>query len=283
MPKGTCASCLEFDVNKIVKSKETLKPEWLQKNDYVRDFIEKQNMTLHNPHYSNVEMKLQLGSKYAGKKILYWAATEKKSKSPLILDAKKAYHHFENNGVVKVSASGSVVLKFACPQLYKTARKNESKTITFFRHLHFVIEKDGNWDKQIYTKIVICKYSLKKFMQEKENKLTVLINALPSEYFAKDHIPNSYNLYHKDVAKMSTSDLETWFHHVVQIHYPKLYTYVRSKKIDIYELPIIVYCAHDKCDAAELTIKELMKKGFVNLNEYDGGMKDYRSKFPQDN
>ena len=30
-------------------------------------------------------------------------------------------------------------------------------------------------------------------------------------------------------------------------------------------------------------IKELMKKGFVNLNEYDGGMKDYRNKFPQDN
>ena len=34
MPKGTCASCLDFDVNKIVKSKESLKPEWLQRNDY---------------------------------------------------------------------------------------------------------------------------------------------------------------------------------------------------------------------------------------------------------
>ena len=283
MPKGTCASCLDFDVNKIVKSKESLKPEWLQRNDYVRDFIEKQNMTLRNPPYSNVEMRLQLGSKYAGKKILYWAATEKTSKSPLILDAKKAYHNFENNGIVKVSSSGSAVLKFACPQLYKTAPKNQTNSVTFFRHLHFVIEKDEKWDNQIYTKIVICKYNLKKFLQEKENKLTILINALPSEYFAKDHIPNSYNLYHKEVAKMSTSDLENWFHQVVQIHYPKLYTYVRNKKLDIYELPIVVYCAHDKCNAAELTIKELMKKGFVNLNEYDGGMKDYRNKFPQDN
>ena len=282
MSKGTCASCLDFDVDKVVKSKEKLTPTWLQKTDFVREFIDSQNLKLRTPDH-NVIMKLKLNPSHGGKKILYWASSEKTDKSPLILDARKAYHHFENSGVAMVSPNGNVTVKIACPQLYKAKVENKDNNTTFFRHLHFVVEENNTWGKQIYTKIVICKYSLKKFMQEKENKLTVLINALPSEYFAKDHIPNSYNLYHKDVAKMSTSDLENWFHHVVQIHYPKLYTYVRSKKIDIYELPIIVYCAHDKCDAAELTIKELMKKGFVNLNEYDGGMKDYRSKFPQDN
>ena len=81
---------------------------------------------------------------------------------------------------------------------------------------------------------------------------------------------------------MSINDLLKWFGEVIEIHYPKLHTYVKNKKIDIYEVPIVVYCAHDKCNAAELTIKELMKKGFVNIHEFSGGMKEYREKYSQD-
>ena len=39
---SVCASCLEFDMNKIVKSKDSLKPSWLTRHDYVKDFISKQ-------------------------------------------------------------------------------------------------------------------------------------------------------------------------------------------------------------------------------------------------
>ncbi len=282
MPKGTCASCLDFDVDKVVKSKEKLKPTWLQKTDFVREFIHSQNLKLRSPTKHNVIMKLKLSSAHAGKKILYWAATEKSEKNPLIVDARKAYHNFENSGVALVSPDGNVTVKIACPQLYKAKVENKDSNTTFFRHLHFVVQEKDSWGQQIYTKIVICKYTLKQFLQHKDDELTILINALPSEYYAKDHIPNSFNLFHKDVAKMTTEKLKEWFHDVVKVHYPKLYSYVKKRKLDIYELPIIVYCAHDKCNAAELTIKELMKKGFVNIDEYDGGMKEYRKKFPQE-
>ena len=54
MPKGTCASCLDFDVDKVVKSKEKLKPTWLQKTDFVREFIHSQNLKLRSPSKHNV-------------------------------------------------------------------------------------------------------------------------------------------------------------------------------------------------------------------------------------
>jgi len=282
MPKGTCASCLDFDVDKLVKSNDKIKPTWLQKTDFVREFIHSQSLKLRSPSNHDVIMKLNLHPSHAGKKILYWATTEKSEKSPLIVDARKAYHNFENSGVASVTSNGDVTVKIACPQLYSVKIENNDNNMIFFRHLHFVVQENNSWGQQIYTKIVICKYTLKQFLQHKDDELTVLINALPSDYYAKDHIPNSFNLFHKDVAKMTTEKLEEWFHDVVKIHYPKLYTYVKKKQLGIYELPIIVYCAHDKCNAAELTITELMKKGFVNINEYDGGMKEYRKKFPQE-
>ena len=81
--KGTCASCLDFDIEKPVKSTEELKPTWLLKHDYVREFIDKQSLKLRTPTKYDTEMKLELGQRFAGKRILYWATDEKKTKALL--------------------------------------------------------------------------------------------------------------------------------------------------------------------------------------------------------
>ena len=52
--------------------------------------------------------------------------------------------------------------------------------------------------------------------------------------------------------------------------------------MEIYELPILMYCAHDKCDASEKAVQEIMKKGFVNVQDYTGGIMDYRKYRPHD-
>lgn len=285
MTKGTCASCLDFDIDNVVKSKESLKPTWLQKYDFVSDFIHNHDFKLKTPKKYDLKVDLTLGPKFASKKILYWAADKNNNKSPIILDAKKAYGNFDNHGVVNSNSKGEVSFKIDCPQVYKAKRTNQSIETTYFRHLHFVVEKTKNqtWDNQIYTKIVICKYKFKQFMNKYKDGFHVIINALPAEYFAKDHIPYSFNLFHKNIKKMSTPDLTNWFHDVIRIHYPKLAKLVEDKKIDIYELPIIAYCAHSECNASELAIKELMKKGFVNIDEYSGGMREYRKFIPHDN
>ena len=46
MTKGTCASCLDFNVDKVVKSKESLKPTWLQEYDFVSNFVHNHDFKL---------------------------------------------------------------------------------------------------------------------------------------------------------------------------------------------------------------------------------------------
>lgn len=282
--KSICASCLDFSIDKVIKSREDMKPTWLSNKDYVSEFITNYNdFNLHVPKNSDVKVKLNIGKKFASKKILYWAADEKQNTSPLINEAKKAYNNFDNHGVSKVDSNGNVSFMFKCPQVYKAQVKGK-KAKTYFRHLHFVMKNENHdeWDSQIYTKIVVCKYDFKKFMSYYKTGLYVIINALPSSYFAKDHIPNSFNLFYKDLKKMEENELNKWFLEVVKLHYPKLLKYITTKKLDIKEIPIITYCAHSKCNASELAIEELMKKGFVNINEYSGGMEYYRKHIPFD-
>ena len=61
------------------------------------------------------------------------------------------------------------------------------------------------------------------------------------------------------------------------MHYKKIYDLLSKKKIELYEIPIICYCAHNKCDASSRASQELMKKGFVNVNLFEDGMKGYKN------
>ena len=279
---GICASCLDFDVSDIVKSDKKLKPKWLSEHDYVLEFISENSLKLPNriPTNCNVSTTVKLGKQHIGKKILYWAADEQKHNIPIINDAKIAYNNFSNSGIAVVKRNGEATLKLRCPRIYTTTASNKSNKQSYFRHMHFVVSDNEKtkWESQIFTKLIICKYDYKKTIKLLKDGYSVFINALPCEYYAKDHIPNTYNLFNKDIKKMTQNILFDWFRSVIKLHYPKLEVLIKSKKIKINEIPIITYCAHDKCNASQLALEELLKKGFVNVNEYSGGMKDYRNK-----
>ena len=74
---------------------------------------------------------------------------------------------------------------------------------------------------------------------------------------------------------MSQNELLLWFKDVISINYLKINKLIKSKKLELYEVPIIVYCAHNKCNTSEVSAIELLKKGFVNLMDFKGGMKEY--------
>ena len=278
----TCASCLDFDVSDIVKSDSSLKPKWLREHNYVLEFISINSVASPNrfPKNSNVITRVDLGKLHSGKKVLYWASEEKTTATPIVNDAKAAYNGFSNSGIATVKRDGSVTFKIRCPQIYNTIASNKKNKQSYFRHMHFVVsdEDKTKWESQIFTKLIICKYGYEKSMKLLKNGFNVFINALPSQYYAKDHIPNSYNLFHKDVKKMSQSELCNWFRDVIKLNYPKLHALLTTNKVKINEIPIITYCAHEKCNASQLALEELLKKGFVNVNEYSGGMRDYRKK-----
>ena len=276
--KNTCASCEGLSVTKIIKVNNEKKPKWLQKIDYVSQFIERNNtkkISVKFPSKYDTKMELDLGKSKAGKYVLYWAA--EKSDTILIKDAKKAYGNFKNNGIAKVNKHGKVTLCFNCPQSYSTTEKNKKTGETFYKHIHFCFSNASNdkWLDTVYTKIVLCKMTMKQLIKKHKMGHIVLINSLPCEYYQKAHIPNSFNLPYNKISKYSQKELFSWFKEVIDINYPLLSRYVKEKKINIYELPIVIYCAHDKCDAGYKAAIQLMKKGFVNISKFPGGMKEY--------
>ncbi len=273
--KNICASCQGVDVKSIIKTNNEKLPEWLQKTDYVSNFIEKAKIKSYKQPKTNMKLTFNAGKKNKNKFMLYWGAEPQKG--IIIKDAKKAYKNFKNYGVTKVDSNGDVVLFFNCPQPYSTIEKNKSKRETFYRHIHFCFsnKEKTDWLHSVYTKVIVCNLSLKQTKQIHNSGDAVLINALPHEYYGKSHIQGSYNLHYKQIKKMSQSLLIRWFKDVIELNYPKLNSLVKQKKLDIYETPIIVYCAHDKCNAGELAATELLKKGFVNIMDFKGGMKEY--------
>ena len=278
--KGVCASCISFSIEKIVKSDDNMKPSWLNEFDYVDEFIKNQNnFKLCKPNDADSKIVLEKKS-IANKKILYWAADPKPFNNIITKDAKHAYNNFKNFGIAKCDSNGKVTVHFKFPQIYSTVQKGFKKPQTYHPHLHFVIanHNETGWLSQIYTKILIKKLNYNEVTTRINNKNYLLLNTLPCEYYAQDHIPNSFNLFHKQIKKMSTNELHTWFLNVIKRHYNDLYKLVKSGKMHIYEIPIICYCAHKDCNASELALEELAKKGFVNCSLYEGGMKEYNEK-----
>ena len=94
--------------------------------------------------------------------------------------------------------------------------------------------------------------------------------------YAKDHIKDTYNLPYNNIKKMSINELNKWFSEILKLHYTKINNLVNANKLQIYEIPIICYCAHNKCDASKIACENLMKKGFVNVSLYEDGMKGYK-------
>ena len=271
-----CASCLKFNFNKTLRSSNKRKPKWLNKIDYVEEFVKKNANKFTNRHPKNYNkvMKINVGKKFSNRKILYWAA--KPTNKLIINGAKEAYGNFSNSGVATIDENGYARIKFLVPQNYKTVVKNEKDYTTFFKHIHYVIsnKNNTNWIFSIFTKLFNNNYDYKKLLQKLNSKEVIVLNVLPCEYYAIDHIPNTFNLPVSQIKKMSINELNTWFNSIINLHYIKLKKLL-NKKLKLYEIPIICYCAHNECSASKNGAEELMKKGFVNVSLYEDGMRDY--------
>ncbi len=277
--KNVCASCLQFKFNKTIKSSKKLKPQWLDKVDYVDKFIiNYNNFNINYPDVYDQTINIFVGKIYANYKILYWGA--KKDNSIQINDAKTAYGSFKNSGVSKVDNYGFATIKFSTPQNYYTKVKNGSKNITFFKHIHYVLSNKScdNWDNKIYTKLVHNNFNYDEFIYKLKNKKSIILNVLPNDIYAKDHINNTYNLPYNSINKMDDKELKNWFMEIIKLHYKDIEKLIKQDKIKLYEIPIICYCANSKCNVSVIAMETLMKKGYVNVSCYKNGMLEYKYK-----
>jgi rhodanese-related sulfurtransferase len=77
-----------------------------------------------------------------------------------------------------------------------------------------------------------------------------LVNVLGARLFERDHIPASINIPRDEIEE---------FEH----------RFDKSKDI-------IVYCASPDCDASPAVARELVKRGFRHVFDYESGMSDWR-------
>lgn len=277
--KNFCASCIGVNVEDIISTDNDQLPKWLEKFDYVTNFIKQSKVVPYKQKYTKMKLKLKLDKTRAGQYILYWGAQPYSKRNDMlsIQNAKQAYNNFTNYGVSKIGKNGDVTFYFNCPQPYSTIEKNKTKPETYYRHIHFCYSNKNNnqWINKVYTKVVICDVSLQHSLNLLYSNQAIMINALPCEYYSKSHIPHSYNLG-IDVAKtLSKKGIVNWIDDIIKFNYNTIYNAIKNKKINLYEIPIIVYCQHSKCDAAHKLAILLLKAGFVNILYYKGGMEQY--------
>lgn len=273
--KNICASCVGVEVTKIMETDNSKIPKWLESIDHVSNFIDNTPLKLYKMTNPEIKLTLDVGKSRANKMMLYWGA--KSTNKTTINDALNAYGDFSNYGVTRVNNEGKATLYFNCPQPYSTIEMGKSNRETFYRHMHFCFSNKTmtNWLSTVYTKIVICNLKTTEMLEiHKKNKI-VLLNTLDCKSYAKGHIPNSYNLHHTEIDAMSREELTNWMAEVVSSHYPKLDKLVKSGKMAIYELPIVVYCGNKKCNLSEKAAIALYNKGFVNVRDYEDGMRGF--------
>lgn len=250
----------------------SLLPPFLNNNDKYN--ANKRTLQTIKPNITNYEVNIKLNEK-PNTWICYWAA-EYTNDFMKIKSAKEAYNKFKNHGLVKTNSSGDVTFVLNCPQPYSV------DDTTYPRHVHYcLLNRDNFWSDNIKTVIVSCKIDFKMMREYNHKKCHFLINALPRDNFDRCHIPNSYNLPVSLLDRSSSQEKRSKVKKFLEdnlSNYPRLNKSVKDKKLNIFNLPIVVYCAHSKCHASEKLIEHLIDAGFVNILEYPGGTKEWKLK-----
>jgi len=123
-----------------------------------------------------------------------------------------------------------------------------------------------------------CFIDEKEFKKILKLKNHIIINSLPKNDFDKDHIPDTLNLSSEILSKMNREKKILSFIKNNLHNYQSLHNLIKEKKLNIKDVPIIVYCQNSKSKSSEKLIDHLMNSGFTNVFEYSGGMDEWNKK-----
>ena len=281
MGKRTCITC---DAKVIDKDKT---PLWSKKDglySMLPRFLNCEDK--YNPHKSELEeespeivgteLNVEVKVKETDNWLLFWAAEAGASlEGDKPEGAAKSYGSEENRGLTQIDSDGNATFTLNCPKLYTEEGK------LFPRHVHYtILTEDKVWSTNIGTIEVTCKLSFET-MEKIQNKRTyVIMNALSKESYDENHIPNSILCHHESLEGLKKQKKTGIIKKLLNENlsdYPPVKEFVKEVD-DIKQIPIIVYCANDECDASSKLMEHLYSCGFFNVLEYPGGMKEWLKK-----
>lgn len=280
-----CLSCQEADkqmskatkFGKVFNNKKKVSAKWADNYGFVNNTPPKgyerlKQKVVFNQKNGN-EVTLDLGKKFGNRYIYVWAALPIEN-SLTIKKPKNAYFSSRkvNDVFGKLDKNGQITIKIRNPQVYK------EKSL-FPPHIHYkVANKNGtDYTNDFFTMTYLRKINYNHLLEILKHKDYIVLDALADHYFTKYYIPGSNNLYYKKCSKMKESEVNSFIKEI-SINYPKIERKIKNKKIHINNVPIVVYCANSKCSAAKELANSLLRKNFVNILYYPGGLKEYYKK-----
>lgn len=264
----TCKETPDMMKNHITKLEEM--PEWkLLRGDttyFPNDkVIDLKNIKISTPTKTTTNVHIHLGKGKADRYVFYFAAEPSKNELEHI-EANKAYGKFKNSGIAKTNTNGNAVLKIRCPQNYKEKG-------LWYPHIHFLISNSSKtkWNSSLYTKLILCPINKNTVKEAIKHQSHLILNSLPLSYYIKSSIPNSYPLPLDSISNLEKKEVVKYIKSLLH-HVPKIKKAVDKGKIDIFSIPIIVYCYNKKCNSSTRLIKHLWKLGFKNIKDYEDGI-----------
>ena len=225
--------------------------------------------TLSAPSSDNLQQIKINFPRFKNRFLYYFAADSdnfsKEKKQP---DIKYAYFlskKMKNKGVIRLDSKGGGLITLMCPLIYQV------DLIPYPRHVHYVISNKGNktWGAKMYTQRVICNVGLKYVHEYKAHHL--MLNA-STQFNKKEHIPGTYSLAY--LAKDKNIQLLKKLREIILKNYEKKHKFVTQ---NLFEIPIITYCANSNCIASKNLAERLCSLGFLNVKRFPGGMKEWNS------
>ena len=223
-------------------------------------------LKIKSPSNANIKIEIRMGKSYKNR-FVYYFGSNLKSVCGSIPSSEVSYKNTTNIGVAKTDENGIALLNLRCPNMYYENGK------TFYPHVHFVLANKNNtkWVNRLYAKLALCDISKKELKHIIKGNCTMIINALSSKYFIQNRIPNSISLP-VETAKNSTSTvLKKYIKDNVHL-YPSLEALIKSKKLKLTDIPIIVYCYDSHCEADNQLAKILLSIGFKNIKLFSRGI-----------
>jgi rhodanese-related sulfurtransferase len=278
MSTKKCLTCIPTNkkVSKTTKKRATWKAERGMTTIFPDDKVPMlKGLQTSSPIRANQSVEVKLGKKNANRMVLYYASGNtplNKCNNCEVKGANEAYANFKNGGIAKLDSDGNGVLKIKCPQVYHEEKK------TYESHVHFILSNNTRtkWVNKLLTQTVVCELDYQDMKKIVDSKCALIINALPFEYYVRNRIPESIPLDHNLVPdKLNKKHIVKYINSMLH-HCPKIEKSVVKGKIDLMDIPIVVYCYDTGCEADTDLQQKLNKIGFTNIKIYSGGIIDWR-------
>jgi len=207
--------------------------------------------------------------------IFYWASTT--SDNPYhIKGYQESYDKYTNHGFKQSTKKGQVTLTCNRPQPYQVDGK------TYPRHLHYVVEdqEDKEWSPVKSVRMIspISRDELESILT---NKSAIVIFSLPEEYYEDDHIKGTVNFPRERLDGLSSEikvkKVRKFLNEQVE-DYPDIHKKVKNKSLNLLDVPIVVYCMHDKCNSSGKLAEHLYECGVHNVLDWIPGLQGWRKK-----